>query len=290
VKVGLALSSGGARSFAHIGVIQVLEEAGIQVDAIAGSSMGAYIGALWAAGVSPAEIEKLGLAMAKPWAVWRLVDPVIPPRQGFIRGERMANLLRHSIGNVEFSGLKRPLRVVTTDLETMDRLVFCEGEVARAVQGSMAMPGVFTPVAVDGHLVVDGGVSDPLPVDVLREMGMDRVIAVNTIPSIAELRAALRQGVAEAHRRKHWWRRAQEAATQHVNYFAHFNILDVIWRCLHGQQCRYVENVCAQADVVLRAVTYDGAWHDFRRADRYIRLGREIATARLHEIQAMVKP
>jgi len=289
-RLGLALSSGGAKGFAHIGVIQVLEENGIEVDAIAGSSIGAYIGALWASGLPAREIESLGLQMQGRWALWRLLDPVLPPRQGFIRGERVKKLLRQSIGEVAFTELPVPLRVVATDLETMERIVFDSGEVATAVHGSMAMPGVMVPVRVDGHTVVDGGVSDPLPTDVLREMGMDRIIAVNTIPSPAELRLSLHHRVAAACApRQRWWRRAREVARQQVNYFAHFNILDVMWRCVQGPQCRFVDGLCRQADVVLRAITHDGTWNDFRRASRYIRLGREVAERHLDEIQALVQ-
>jgi NTE family protein len=138
--VGLALSSGAAKGFAHIGVIQVLEENGIEVDVIAGSSMGAYVGSLWAYGLDGTELERLAREMEGRWAVWTLLDPVFPPRQGFLRGLALKKRLMRSIGNARFADLPRPMRIVAGNLATLERMVFTSGEVAAAYMPAALCP------------------------------------------------------------------------------------------------------------------------------------------------------
>ena len=189
--VGLALSSGAAKGLSHIGVIQVLEENGIDVDIVAGASMGAYVGAAWAFGLDGQKLEKLAREMESPWAFWKLIDPAFPPRQGFVRGLAVKKRLMKSIGHVRFAELARPFRVVATNLETLERVVFSSGEVADAVHASIAVPGICVPVILNGETYIDGGIVDPLPVDVLRELGVRRIIAVNAIPTPDRIRYCL---------------------------------------------------------------------------------------------------
>ena len=118
-QVGLALSSGAAKGFAHVGVIQVLEENGIEVDVVAGASMGAYVGALWASGRDGGELEKLARELEGRWSLWSLIDPVFPPRRGFMRGFAVKKRLMRSIGCARFADLARPLRIVAGNLATL---------------------------------------------------------------------------------------------------------------------------------------------------------------------------
>jgi NTE family protein len=287
-RLGLALSAGGARGLAHIGVIQVLEENGIEVDAIAGTSMGAYVGAVWAYGYGGMMMETLAREVEHRWGLLQLVDPFILPRQGFLRGERVKRRLQKSIGNVHFSELVRPLRVVATHLETLDRVVFSAGEVAAAVHASSAIPGICAPVEIAGEKYIDGGISDPLPVDVLREMGMDRIIAVNTIPPPAFLRCRMemeREQAGHPNRKTHPLR---EWMNRYVNYFAPGNILDTMMRAVHGAQIRVAEQAGEQADLVLRPLSLESRWHDFRHPGKYIALGRKVTEEHLEEIKALI--
>ncbi|MDA0989931.1 MAG: patatin-like phospholipase family protein [Verrucomicrobia bacterium] len=285
-RIGLALSAGGAKSLAHIGVIQVLEENNIDVDVIAGTSMGALCGALWAHGVDGKAMEQLARRNESPWGLWKLIDPVFPPRRGFIRGNQVRRVVQSVIGDAHFSDLERQLRVVATNLETLERVVFDSGEVAPVVHASMAMPGIVVPVDLNGQTLVDGGVADPLPVGVLMEMGVERIIAVNTIPSPDELRscAIVRREVPPRRRSpiSHWF-------NQQVNYFATGNVLDIWAKSMLGSGTRMAEGACKQADVVLRPVSCDGRWHDFGHPSRYIELGRQVAEAQLDTIKALVK-
>ena len=130
--VALALGSGAARGLAHIGVLRVLQKAGLRVRGIAGCSMGAYIGALWACGYSGPDLEELASEMQDRRMLWKLADPLFPPVKGLFRGEKAKHHLMKSIGNRRFEGLARRLLVVTFDLDTKERLVLREGRIADA--------------------------------------------------------------------------------------------------------------------------------------------------------------
>jgi len=287
-RVGLALSSGGARGLAHIGVIQVLEENGIEIDVIAGCSMGSYIGAVWAYGHDGVAMERLAREVEYRWGLFELIDPFILPRQGFLRGEKVKGRLKRSIGDVHFSELRRPLRIVATHLASLDRAVFSTGEVAQAVHASSAIPGACVPVTIDGELYIDGGIADPLPVDVLEEMRIERIIAINTIPTPAYLRARLELEKERQVRRGKKTNPFKAFLNRYVNYFAPGNVLDTILRSFNGAQMQVAEHACQFADVVLRPLSFDGRWHDFRRPGKYIAIGRREAEQHLDEIKALV--
>ncbi len=207
-RVGLVLSGGGARGAAHIGVLKVLEELRVPVDAIAGTSMGAVVGGLYSAGHTAAEIEKIMTSI--DWqdafqdrpsradlAFRRKQDDanflvqlplglqngefVLP--HGLIQGQKLHQTLRALTlplsGVEDFNNLPIALRVVTADLETGDTVVIDSGDLATAMRASISAPGLFTPVEVDGRLLVDGGIAENLPVDVARAMGVDVLIVVD---------------------------------------------------------------------------------------------------------------
>lgn len=208
-KIGLVLSGGAARGLAHIGVLKALEEQGIHVDAIAGTSMGAVIGGLYAAGYKVDEIERIAKEMD-----WQQVLSDQPPRKdvpfrrkqddrdflikqqlsfrddgtlglpiGVIQGQNLSMLLEsllvHTSETRDFDKLAIPFRAVATDIVTGEKVVFSKGHLPRAIRASMSIPAVFAPVDVDGRLLVDGGMVDNIPIDVARSMGVDRVIAVD---------------------------------------------------------------------------------------------------------------
>ena len=286
-RIGLALSSGGARGLAHIGVIQVLEENGIEIDVVAGSSMGAYVGAHWAYGHDGIACEKIARELENRWGLLHLLDPVIPPRRGFISTHRVARWLRRGIGNIRFIELARPLRVVATDFETLGRVVFSTGEVAQAVEASIAIPGICVPVYLNGRTLMDGGIADPLPVGVLSDMGVEHIIAVNTIPTPAHLAMCVDctvDAAAPRHRGIAAWFNEQ------LNYFAHGNLCDILMRANFGGQMRVAEQAGHLADVVLRPWVCDSRWHDFTNPGKYIALGRKAAGEQLAEIKALTLP
>ncbi len=286
-RIGLALSSGGAKGLAHIGVIQVLEENGIEVDVVAGSSMGAYVAAVWAFGHDGEACEQIARELESRWGLVHLAHPVFPPRQGFLRTGRTIRRLRRSIGDAHFSQMVRPLRIVGTYLDTLERVVFSNGEVAKAVEASIAIPGICVPVTIDGDTFIDGGIADPLPVDVIREMGIERVIAVNTIPTPERLRQCL-DVEKELLGEKTPQFDLGAFMNRHLNYFARGNVLDTMLRSIHGVQTRVAEHACRDADVVLRPWACDSKWHDFTNPGKYIALGRKVAEDELSELKSLV--
>lgn len=179
--IGLALGAGAARGLAHIGVLQVLESAGIKIEYIAGASIGSLIGAVFAAGIDLHRLEHLAYSIR----LKHIVDfGVLPGQGGVIRGEKLAELLNVFLQGKTFADLKLPFAAVATDLTTGEEVVFREGSVVGAVVASCAIPGVFVPVRSAGRLLVDGSLVDRVPIRVLQEMGDAPMVGVDVGPSL----------------------------------------------------------------------------------------------------------
>ncbi len=185
-KVGIVLSSGGARGTAHVGVLKVLEENGIEADVIAGSSIGAEIGAAYAAGVGLDEMESYWRSTS--WK--RVAKTLFPtfPWAGWSSGREVTRFLKDLFGEQRIEDLPIPYAAVATDLESGRPFPIRSGPIVQAVRASLSVPGLFVPVWLDGHLLIDGGVTDPLPVDVARSLGADVVIAVDVLVDPAEVK------------------------------------------------------------------------------------------------------
>ncbi len=175
-KVGLALGSGSARGWSHIGVIRALEEAGITVDYIAGTSIGALVGAVYASG----RIDLLEAAVQQfsRKHILSLSDPVLP-KSGLIDGVKIADFVHKYVLNKPIEKLPLPLAIIATDLNTGDEVVLKAGNIVEAIRASISLPGIFKPVRKGDYLLVDGGLVNPVPVRTVREMGADFVIAVD---------------------------------------------------------------------------------------------------------------
>ena len=174
LKIGLALGGGAARGFAHIGVIKALEAQGIRPDIVVGSSAGAVVGALYAAGYSGFELQKLALELQEDM----LTDWALPNR-GVLKGGALQDLINQKVGNLSIQKLPRPFGVVSTDLQSGEMVLFRTGNTGMAVRASSAVPGVFQPVEINGRDYVDGGLTSPVPAQSARAMGADFVIAVD---------------------------------------------------------------------------------------------------------------
>ncbi len=180
--IGIALDSGGAKGGAHLGVLDVLKENGIDVDIIAGSSAGAFAGAIYATGTKGKFLEVLK-DMKWQDALSYYVDPVFPV-SGLLGGKRARTFLNHILGDALIENLPVRYAAVATDLLSGDTVVLARGLLADAVMASASMPGIFKPVVNGDKLLTDGGVSDPLPLDVLRSCNPDITIAVNLHASL----------------------------------------------------------------------------------------------------------
>jgi NTE family protein len=176
-KIGLALGSGGPKGLSHIGIIKVLEENNIPIDFIAGSSIGSVIGGFYAATKDIKKIEEIALSNNWRQTLSLFFDPSL--RQGFVSGRKIRNFIENIIGKINFKDLKIPLSVVTTDIKTGEAVVIDKGEVALAIRASSSIPLIFKPAKLNNRLLVDGGLSLPVPVSVVKKMGADLVVAVN---------------------------------------------------------------------------------------------------------------
>jgi NTE family protein len=192
-KVGLALGGGYARGLAHIGVIELLEKEGIPIDLIAGTSIGALIGALYSHKLDISEIKKQAKQLDAV-GVTALVDLTLP-RSGIIGGKRIFNFLHRLLGETQFTDLKLPLSCVATDIIRGDEIVLNEGSVLEAVRASISIPVIFSVLHRQGRYLVDGGLVNPVPVSVVKQMGADFVIAVDVTPDKIERANYLKENV-----------------------------------------------------------------------------------------------
>ena len=172
-RLGIALGSGSARGWAHIGVLRALEQAGIVPDVVSGTSIGALVGAAYASNA----LERLEEWVARIdwWEIIRYIDV----RLGGVEGERLMRAFRERVEDAPIETLPKPFGAVATDLQTGREVWFQEGSLLEAVRASIALPGLFSPVRHQGRWLVDGGLVDPLPISLCRALGADRVIAIN---------------------------------------------------------------------------------------------------------------
>jgi NTE family protein len=181
-KIGLALGSGAARGLAHIGVLKVLAQEQIPIAAVSGTSIGALIGALYAAGVPVSEMEEI--AKSVDWKkIARWVDPRVPV-SGLIDGKRITRFFEELLPVRNFSDLNIPLAMLATDVETGESIVLKQGDLLTALRASIAFPGIFSPVNIGDRFLVDGGLCHPVPAHILSTLGATAVIGVCAIPKV----------------------------------------------------------------------------------------------------------
>ncbi len=179
MKIGLALGSGSARGLTHIGVLKALEENNIKIDYIAGSSIGALIGGAYAMGMPVAEIEKI--ALQTDWKLMAKLMSTTFSLSAILNDKYLGEFLNTYFENKTFDDLKIPFSAIATDIETGEMVVINSGSLLTAVRASISIPVVLSPVVYKNHKLVDGGLVNPTPVDVVKEQKVDKIIAVNLI-------------------------------------------------------------------------------------------------------------
>jgi len=178
-KVGLALSGGGARGLAHIGVLKVLEKAGVPISMVAGTSMGGLVAAAYAAGFTIAEMEDRAIRFSHLRELMKLID-LTPQRRGLLEGQKVRNYIKDWLGErLTFADLLMPTTLTSVDLISGKEILLSSGPILPAVFATIAIPGIFKPVIESGQLLVDGGVLDNLPVMPVQNMGANFIIAVD---------------------------------------------------------------------------------------------------------------
>ena len=251
--IGLALGGGFARGIVHIGVLKVFEEEQIPIACIVGTSVGALIGAAYCGGMSSAELEALAARVRmRDLARWTI------SRLGFATNLRMITFLNKILQVKTFEELRIPLAITATDFTSGQGVVFRSGPLAGPVRASCAYPGMFLPVSIDGRLLVDGMLAYSLPVQPARDMGADRVVAVN-------LKTNWANGVGPRH------------------------IFDVIGQCFSITQ----EIICAQskqcADVIIEPDVTGYRYDDFEHSAELVRIGEAATRSALPQIRAWLE-
>jgi len=174
-KIALALGAGSSKGFAHIGVLKILESNKIPIHLIVGTSVGSAVGSLYAYGMDAFSLQKLAFSVEKG----DVIDPLIVPSNGFIKGEKLEDFINKSVNYTPMDKLKIPFYAVATDLEKGQEIVFGKGNTGTAVRASCSIPGIFRPVKISDKMYVDGGVISPVAVEAAKRFGADIVIAVD---------------------------------------------------------------------------------------------------------------
>ncbi len=261
-KIGLALSGGAARGLAHIGVLEALEKEGIPIDMIAGTSTGAVIGALYAGGKDAGRIKNFTLDMG-----WKQLVPLVDlalPKTGFIGGRKIKELLKLMIGDIEFKDLKIPLACVATDIMTGEEVVIDRGSVLEGVRASISIPVIFTVAKWEGRYLVDGELVNPVPVNILKRMGADFIIAVNVIPSPA-------------------------ARVQQEGKLRKPNIISVAMQSIYISSYLLVASCLDGADIVIEPQVAHIGTGDFHRTQEYILQGEQAAQDSIPAIKKLLE-
>ena len=293
VLVGLALGSGGAWGLSLIGVVKVLEREGIPVDIIAGSSMGALIGAFWAAGNSGADMERIAIDNKKRFVDFSFKDLKFPVR-GLISDFKTMYFLRKYLGNRTFYDTKCPLKIVATSLENRQEVIIDSGDIVDAVRASISIPGIYSPVKYKDGFLIDGGILNPVPVSVLLKMNVKKIIAVNTLPSPADIEKDLvirkkrhAKSDEEARNKKFFDKIIFKVKKRLVRFFRP-NILQIITSSIEALEYATAEVNCKQADIVIHPCVAGLSWRDFVNPEMLIALGEEAAEKALPDIRKLI--
>lgn len=252
LKLGVALGGGFARGLVHIGVLKALEEAQIPIDFVAGTSVGAIIGACYCTGLSAAEIEEIARALRfKHFARWTV------SRYGFYSNDRMARFCARVLKVNTFAELKIPLAITATDFHNGEAVVFRRGSLVPAIRASCAYPGMFLPVEIDGRAYIDGMLAYAVPTTPLRQMGAERVIGV--------------------HLSAHW---DQNRTPRHL--------FEIIGQCFSIAQAKMSEQWKKDADLVLEPDVRGYSYDCFDRCDELIAMGENSARAILPQLRVLL--
>lgn len=174
-KIALVLGAGSSKGFAYIGVLKILESNKIPIHLIVGTSVGSAVGSLYAYGIDAFSLQKLAFSINQG----DIIDPLVIPNNGFIKGEKLEEFINRSVKNTPMEKLKIPFYAVATDLERGEEILFAKGNTGTAVRASCSIPGIFRPVKISDKIYVDGGVVSPVAVEAAKRQGADVVIAVD---------------------------------------------------------------------------------------------------------------
>jgi NTE family protein len=265
------LSSGSARGFAHIGVLKVLEEERIPIDMIAGTSAGAVLGALYAAGRSVDEIIQFAAGVQRQYNFFtgfRFWDVRLLPFSGIMKGDAVLNYLRKWVKNKAFEQLSVPTFIIATDLISGEEIVFDRGPVAEAMRASMSVIGIFEPARVAGRFLIDGGSVNPVPSQLLADKGVSIVLASNVIPGLEQ----------RLHRRE--LRREGKLP----------NLIGILMGSQEIMESEIIKSRLGPVDVLIQPATERYGTLEFDKYGEIIKRGEEAAREQIDNIKQRLAP
>lgn len=268
LRIGLAMGSGAAYGYTMIGMLKVLERNGIYPDVVSGTSIGALIGAFYAAGKSPAELEEIAAGITKQ-KIWAMADFTLP-RQGLILGGGVLRFLKTILKETTFEDLVLPFACVATDIVTGEEVVLRDGKVADAVRGSLSLPFFFQPYFYKGRYLVDGGLVNPVPTSVVASMGANVIISVNLTAKPSGKKVPWFR----YKRRYHNWRGP--------------NIFEVMIKTIYTMQFEIAQSRAEIAHVVLAPDMSRYTWSEFHKSSELIKIGEEVMEESLPKVKSLL--
>ncbi|PIE36256.1 hypothetical protein CSA56_00790 [candidate division KSB3 bacterium] len=281
VRVGLALGSGAARGFAHAGVLKVLEEQDIPINMITGASMGAFVGGFYAAGVSASELEEMVLSYRNKRKVRRTIFDITLPLYGFSKGTHLAKFMRNRLGDITFDQLDIPFVAVATDISNGSEIVLRHGVVWKALRASGSVPVLFEPYELDGRYLIDGGITNPLPTDILIEQDVDIIISC-TVNSIRNSFIHPKKAVASSNENH------DDALVMPLEN-KKYGIIDAITRSMGIMSAANTLQKSRLADIDIRPKVSHVDWTDFHYGDILLDKGRRAAEEAIPGILALLQ-
>ncbi|WCL47889.1 patatin-like phospholipase family protein [Leptospira sp. GIMC2001] len=258
-RVGIALGGGAALGLSQIGILKVCQEEGLEFDMISGTSIGAVIGAYWAAGISWDVLLEVIAEFDSVFKFFRFID--FSFHKGLFSGRNIRSLLEKHLSGLQFSDLKIPLKLIACDIITRTEVELSSGNLVDAIMASVAIPGVFSPIHLaDGRVLVDGGIVNPLPVSSLTKEGINRIVAVNSMPSSKI-----------------------EVKSNDKNP----SIIDIIVNSLYSLQYRIGKYSAQEADVYLNPILENSSWFEFYRGREFMEFGEIKARESIQDIKAL---
>lgn len=282
-SIGLALGGGAAFGLAHLGVLKVLEEAGVAIDLVAGCSQGSIVAVGYATGLPVSEMIKIARELGVKRNFIFASDPTFFTKPGIMAGQRFVAMMRPYLkGKETFEQLVLPCRTVATDIETGERIAIGTGKLETAYRASSSVPMVMAPVRVGEHVLVDGGVADPVPAEVVLDMGADLTIAVNVVP---RMKRGVETVVAA------WYRKIN--AFNPLNYLVDSeempNMFDIVMNSMQILEYELGNFKAIAADVLINPDLSDFTWIEYYRADELIARGAEAARRALPAIAKAIE-
>lgn len=294
--LGLVLGSGAAYGLSHIGVLGVLEKENIPVDVLSGSSMGALVASLWAAGYKAADLEKIARGMDRKDAFFKLVGlgDLSLAHHGFLHGRQVTRFMESLLSDRTFQDLSVPVKVVATSLTRSQQVVFENGRVVDALRASISIPGIFRPFHWRGELLIDGGILNPLPVDVLAKMGVKKIIAVNVLNGPEDrlqrnrLQAEKRRKLYKERAKNKLWKTLFAPIWHKLGEHFSDNIFNVIMNTIQFMEYEIAEVASQEADILIQPVVHDAHWAEFYQAEKFIKAGQQKTLEQINEIKRLL--